>query len=195
MRSWGVVAAGVLVAASPAGAWEYLERPGQASGTPVQFAMVQSSNDIEADGVGPQRATLSLQVHPAYGRSVLLTLADGFFACPAEPCAVGVQFDEAKAKQVPAILPGGARSAVILVKNADRFFEDVGGAVRPRMSTRLDDGSKATFDFDVAGLAWPPSPPTLKIDQILGSPKAAAPPDVAQSSTRVPSPPVRKPSR
>ena len=195
MRGWGVAVAGVLVAASPAAAWEYLERPDQASGTPVQFAFAQSDNEIAAEGAVPQRATLSLRVHPEYGRTALVTLADGFFVCPAKPCAVGVQLDEAKPQQVAAVLPGGARSAVILVRDPDRFFKDVGGASRPRMSTRLDDGSEATFDFDVAGLAWPPSPPTLKIDQILGSLEEVLPPDATERNSRVPSPPVRKPSR
>ena len=195
--SWVAAATLLLAAASSAQAWEYLERKDQASGQPVQFASVRSSNELPAksEEAPPRRATSNLRVHPEYGRTALLTLADGYFACADRPCTVGVQFDRGKSRQVEAVLPNSPHSAVVLIKDAGRFFAGVKRARSLRIEARLQDGTSAGFDFDVAGFAWPPSAPTLTIDQIIGAPGATAGVAETEPKGQVPPPPLRKPSR
>ena len=141
-------------------AWTYGEQADPMGRNAAKHATIQSRNQITFGSPygGPQRATLTLRIHPRYGRNVILDIARGQFNCRVDGCAVLVRMDERPAERFSASEPSDNSSDTIFIRDYQRFLRGVKAAKLLRIEAEFFREGTRIFEFDVAGLNWEDAP-------------------------------------
>lgn len=119
----------------------------------IYQAQVSSSNtvDFSFPYSGAQHATLTLRMHPRYGKDLIFSIEKGQFLCPSyEGCNVLVRFDDGDAVTFSAAAPEDNSTETIFIRNYGRFVERMFKAKRVRISANIYQEGAPVFEFDVS---------------------------------------------
>jgi hypothetical protein len=136
--------------------WWYSESPDDMGRGTVRTAYVQSQNQVAFDFpyTGAQRATLSLRVHPKYGKDVILRIEKGQFLCRFDGCRVSVVFGEGKPVSFSAVEAADHSSEVLFLQDYERFLSNLRKVGRVRIEAGFFQQGEQTFEFNVKDLHW-----------------------------------------
>jgi hypothetical protein len=140
--------------ASPQGAqWSYVQSDDAMGKGVIRTARVRSSNEVEFDFpyAGAQRATLTLRMHPRYGKDVIFGIERGQIQCPSyDDCTVLVRFDDEAPSNFAAVGAQDNSSETIFIRNYDKFLAKLTKAKRLRLSASIFRQGSPVFDFDLS---------------------------------------------
>jgi hypothetical protein len=136
--------------------WQYDTSSEQMGRGLVKRAYVRSQNKVDFDFPyrGAQRGTLTLRVHPKYGRDVILSLEKGQFLCGIDNCIVAVRFDDGKAQNYTAAGPADRSTTTLFIRGYDRFVAAAKKAKRVSIEAQFFQAGSRVFEFDIKGLEW-----------------------------------------
>jgi hypothetical protein len=136
--------------------WAYEDSTDQMTRATIKHAQVNSINEVTFDFPyrGAQRGTLTLRVHPKYGRDVILSIDKGQFLCGIEDCTVAVRFDDAKPLSFTAVRPADHSTTSLFIRNHDRFVAAAKKAKRAYIEAQFFQQGNRVFEFDVSDLKW-----------------------------------------
>jgi hypothetical protein len=136
--------------------WQYGEWPEKMGRGTVKTATVRSLNEFQFDFpyTGYQRATLTLRIHPRYGKDVTLSLEKGHFICGVFDCQVAVRFDDGKAQNFNAVGPADHSTTMLFLRGYDRFLASARKAKKVYIEAQFYQQGTRVFEFDISGLKW-----------------------------------------
>lgn len=117
---------------------------------------MNSLNEVNFDFPyrGNQRGTLTLRIHPKYGKDVMLSIDKGQFLCGIDDCTVSVRFDEGKAQNFSAVGPSDHSTTTLFIRGYDRFVAATKKAKHVYIEAQFFQQGTRVFEFDVADLKW-----------------------------------------
>jgi hypothetical protein len=136
--------------------WRYDESDDQMGRGRVRRAAVNSLNEVNFDFPygGDQRGTLTVRVHPKFGKDVILAIDKGQFLCGFDGCSVAVRFDEGKAQTFSAVGPGDHSTAALFFRGYERFVASTKKAKRVYIEAQFYQQGSRVFEFDVSDFNW-----------------------------------------
>jgi predicted nucleic acid-binding Zn ribbon protein len=136
--------------------WQYEESSEQMGRGKVKRADVLSLNEVVFDFPygGAQRGTLTLRIHPKYGRDVVLSIEKGQFLCGIDDCVVAVRFDDGKAQNYTAVAPSDHSTTSLFIRGYDRFVPAAKKAKRVSIEAQFYQQGTRVFEFDITDLKW-----------------------------------------
>ncbi len=137
--------------------WKYATGVDALSQGRVHEANLRSVNEFELQFpyADPQRATLSLRVHPRWGKSVILAIERGQFLCyPSDSCHVNVRFDKGRAWEYPANGPADHSTTTLFIEGYADFVATLRKSHKIWIEAPIYQGGEKVFEFDVSGLDW-----------------------------------------
>jgi len=145
--------------------WNYENNSDEMGRGNIKHAWVKSKNKVNFDFPyhGPQRATLSLRLHPKYGKDIILNLNKAHFLCGIDGCYMAVRFDEGKVQNFTAHGPSDHSTNTLFLSGYDRFVAEARKAKTVRVETKFYQQGNQVFEFDVSGLQWQDAPSTKKL--------------------------------
>ncbi len=145
-----------LAAAALGIRWHYSESADPMGRGTIKYATIRSLNTTEFDFPyrGAQRATLTLRVHPAHGRDVLLSIERGQFLCRRDNCSVAVRFGEGKPQNFSATEPADNSTTTIFLRSYDRFLAAAKKSDKIAIEAQFFQHGARVFEFDTAGLKF-----------------------------------------
>jgi hypothetical protein len=131
--------------------WEY---QAVAAGDGTQYtALIPSRTQMDEDGVplAPPDARMVLRVHPEWGKSAYLLLAQSQFAC-GDPCTMQIAFDDAPAESFLGKQADSGNGPALFIEERERFYAAMRNAQVVKIMLPSSGGLKApTLRFDVGG--------------------------------------------
>jgi hypothetical protein len=128
--------------------WEY--QAVQAGGGTQYTALLPSHTETDENGLpaGPADARLVLRVHPEWGKSAYLLLAQSQFAC-GDPCTMRISFDGATSEDYAGKQADSGNGPALFIEEHERFYAAMRNAQEVKISKA---GNLAqTLRFDVGG--------------------------------------------
>ena len=126
--------------------WDYQKNK---AGEGTQYtALIPSYVEPDDNGLpsGPPDARLVLRVHPEWGKSAYLLLAQKGFAC-GDPCKMVVVFDEAVPEDYAGTQADSGEGPALFIEERGRFY----AAMRNAKVVRIKLPGAGTLRFDVGG--------------------------------------------
>jgi hypothetical protein len=131
--------------------WQYQATP---AGEGTQYtALIPSHVELDADGLPerPADARLVLRVHPEWGKSAYLLLAQSQFAC-GDPCTVQIAFDDAPPAPFVGEQADSGNGPALFIEERERFYLAMQAASVVKITLPKTGGVSApTLRFDVSG--------------------------------------------
>ena len=131
--------------------WDYQKNP---AGEGTQYtAMASSHVDLDANNqpLSQPDARIVLRVHPEWGTSSYLLLAQKQFVC-GEPCTLQISFDDAPAEPWDGKQADSGQGPALFIEDYARFYAAMQSAKVVRIKLPKTEGSIApTLRFDVGG--------------------------------------------
>jgi hypothetical protein len=130
--------------------WTYQQVP---AGAGTQYtAMISSHVEEDANGapLGEPDARLVVRVHPDWGKSVYLLLAQKEFAC-GEPCTLQIAFDDAPAQEFAGKQADSGQGPALFIEDYTRFHSLMRTSQTVRIMLPKTGGFAPTLRFDVGG--------------------------------------------
>lgn len=105
---------------------------------------------------GPQQAVLTLRIHPAHGKDVMLMITRGQFIVSPFGTKINVRFDEGKLMKF--LVRGSASydSTIVYIDDYKRFIAHLKKSQKLKIEALFYQEGNQTIEFDVSGLKWPP---------------------------------------
>ncbi|MGH8028416.1 MAG: hypothetical protein ACREO3_00630 [Arenimonas sp.] len=130
--------------------WEYQDNA--APGGIQYTALIPSHVEVDEDGVpaGPSDARLVLRVHPEWGKSAYLLLAQSQFAC-GDPCSIQIAFDDQPAEPYIGEQADSGNGPALFIEERERFYTAMQNAQVVRISLPKTGTFVSTLRFDVGG--------------------------------------------
>jgi hypothetical protein len=131
--------------------WEY---QAVAAGTGTQYtALIPSHVELDENGLpaGPADGRLVLRVHPEWGKSAYLLLAQSQFQC-GDPCTMQIAFDGFPAESYIGEQADSGNGPALFIEERERFYAAMQGAqVVKIMLPKTGGVAPPTLKFDVGG--------------------------------------------
>jgi hypothetical protein len=129
--------------------WEYQKVQ---AGTGTQYtALIPSHTELDENGVpGPADARLVLRVHPEWGKSAYLLLAQSQFVC-GDPCTVQIAFDDAPALPFIGKQADSGKGPALFIEERERFYAAMLNAQVVKITLPKTGTFVSTLRFDVGG--------------------------------------------
>jgi hypothetical protein len=128
--------------------WEY--QAVQAGAGTQYTALIPSRTELDENGLpaAPADARLVLRVHPEWGKSAYLLLAQSQFAC-GDPCTMRIAFDDAPAEDYVGKQADSGNGPALFIEERERFY----AAMRNAQSMKISKAGNLaqTLKFDVGG--------------------------------------------
>ena len=136
--------------------WRYNESDDQMGRGKERRAAVNSLNEINFGFPydGEQRGTLTIRVHPKFGKDVILAIDKGQFLCGFDRCSVAVRFDDGKAQPFSAVGPEDQSTNTLFLRGYDRFVASTKKAKRVYIEAQFYQQGSRMFEFDVSDFKW-----------------------------------------
>jgi hypothetical protein len=129
--------------------WEYQKV--QAGAGTQYTALIPSRTEVDENGVpGPPDARLVLRVHPEWGKSAYLLLAQSQFAC-GDPCTVQIAFDDAPALPFIGKQADSGKGPALFIEERERFYAAMLNAQVVKITLPKTGTIVPTLAFDVGG--------------------------------------------
>jgi zinc-ribbon domain len=138
----------------PGSQWSYHQSNDAMGKGAIYQAQVSSSNTVDFDFPysGAQHASLTLRIHPRYGKDIIFSIEKGQFLCHSyEDCTVLVRFDDEQAVNYTAVGAADNSTETIFIRNYGRFVEKMLKAKRVRIATNIYQQGAPVFEFGVSG--------------------------------------------
>lgn len=141
--------------------WQYSDTADPMGRGAVKSATIATTNQVQFrfPYQGIQRATLTLRIHPQYGRDIILDLDRAHFLCSSiDGCQVAVRFDKGKSVSYSALPPEDHSTDTLFIRNYSRFIASLKRATKLFIEAQFYQDGVRIFEFDVAGLVWEQKP-------------------------------------
>jgi hypothetical protein len=130
--------------------WNYQKTP---AGEGTQYtAMISSYVEEDANGVpvGEPDARLVLRVHPDWGKSAYLLLAQKQFTC-GDPCTMQIAWDGAPAEDYVGKQADSGQGPALFIEERERFYSMLRTSKSVKIVLPKAGGYAPTLRFDVGG--------------------------------------------
>jgi hypothetical protein len=129
--------------------WEYQKVQ---AGPGTQYtALIPSRTEPDENGVpGPADARLVLRVHPEWGKSAYLLLAQSQFTC-GDPCSMQIAFDDAPALPFAGKQADSGKGPALFIEERERFYAAMLNAQVVTITLPKTGSFVSTLKFDVGG--------------------------------------------
>jgi hypothetical protein len=123
---------------------------------PIRYARVDSLNDLNFGFPyqGAQHATLTLRIHPRFGKSAMLSIERGQFLCGIEDCSITVRFDAGKPQRFSVGEPSDHSSTVLFITSYDGFLASVRKSKKIYVAAEFYQQGSPVMEFDTSKLNW-----------------------------------------
>jgi len=130
--------------------WEY--QANAAAGGTQYTALVPSYVEPDENGLpsGPSDARLVLRVHPEWGKSAYLLLAQSQFAC-GDPCSMQIAFDDKPAEAFVGEQADSGNGPALFIEERERFYAAMLDAQVVKITLPKTGTFAPTLRFDVGG--------------------------------------------
>lgn len=130
--------------------WEY--QAVQAAGGTQYTALIPSHVELDENGLpsGPSDAKLVLRVHPEWGKSAYLVLAQAQFAC-GDPCSMQIAFDDKPAAPFVGEQADTGTGPALFIEERERFYAAMQQAQAVKIILPKTGTFAPTLRFDVGG--------------------------------------------
>lgn len=136
--------------------WQYSNSDDEMGRGKIKTAVVRSLKEFEFDFpyADPQRASLTLRVHPKYGKDVILSIERGQFTTDLDGTTVNVKFDGEKPRSYKAAGAEDFNSTVLFIQNYDQFLAKAKKAKRVFIEASFFQEGARVFEFDISNLKF-----------------------------------------
>jgi hypothetical protein len=131
--------------------WEY--QAVQAAGGTQYTALIPSHVETDENGLpaGPADAKLVLRVHPEWGKSAYLVLAQSQFTC-GDPCSMLISFDDETAESYVGKQADTGTGPALFIEERERFYTAMLNAQSVKIILpKTGNVTPPTLRFDVGG--------------------------------------------
>jgi hypothetical protein len=145
-----------LVVADTTPHWTYETSQDAMMQKPIKYARVNSINELNFGFPyqGAQHVTLTLRIHPRFGKSAMLSIERGQFLCGVESCSVTVRFDAGKPQRFFVDEPSDHSSTVLFIASYDGFLTSVRRSKKVYISAEFYQEGSPVLEFDTSKLNW-----------------------------------------
>jgi hypothetical protein len=137
-----------------AGLWSYDIYKDAMTSKVTRSAVISSANSVSFDFPyhGEQNATLTLRIHPTYGRDVIFRIQQGQLLCSSwDGCSVRVRFDEQAPRRWHASPAADNSTEFLFLSNYEGFLRGLRAAKVVRIQPVVYQEGSPVFDFHVSG--------------------------------------------
>jgi hypothetical protein len=136
--------------------WTYRSETDDMLKKPIRFASVKSINELRFGFPyqGSQHATLTLRIHPRFGKNAMFSIERGQFLCGVENCAVLIKFDDGNPQRFTVGEPSDHSTTTLFIENYDRFLASARKAKKVYIAAEFYQEGNNVLDFDTTGLNW-----------------------------------------
>ncbi len=130
--------------------WEY--QANAVTGGTQYTALIPSHVELDENGLpaGPSDARLVLRVHPEWGKSAYLLLAQSQFAC-GDPCSMQIAFDDRPAEAFVGEQADSGNGPALFIEERERFYAAMQQAQVVKITLPKTGTFAPTLRFDVGG--------------------------------------------
>ena len=130
--------------------WEY--QANAVTGGTQYTALIPSHVELDENGLpaGPSDARLVLRVHPEWGKSAYLLLAQSQFAC-GDPCSMQIAFDDKPAEAFVGEQADSGNGPALFIEERERFYAAMLDAQVVKITLPKTGTFAPTLRFDVGG--------------------------------------------
>jgi hypothetical protein len=130
--------------------WEY--QANAVTGGTQYTALIPSHVEVDENGLpaGPSDARLVLRVHPEWGKSAYLLLAQSQFAC-GDPCSIQIGFDDKPAEAFVGKQADSGNGPALFIEERERFYAAMLDAQVVKITLPKTGSFGSTLRFDVGG--------------------------------------------
>jgi hypothetical protein len=130
--------------------WEY--QANAVAGGTQYTALIPSHVETDENGMpaGPADAKLVLRVHPEWGKSAYLVLAQSQFAC-GDPCSMQIAFDDKPAEAFVGEQADTGTGPALFIEERERFYAAMQDAQVVKITLPKTGTFVSSLRFDVGG--------------------------------------------
>ena len=130
--------------------WEY--QANAVTGGTQYTALIPSHTETDENGLpaAPADARLVLRVHPEWGKSAYLLLAQHQFTC-GEPCTIQIAFDDQPAESYVGKQADSGNGPALFIEERERFYAAMQNAQQVKIILPKTGTPVPTLKFDVGG--------------------------------------------
>ena len=137
--------------------WQYSSSIDSMTGKPIREAYIVSTNSQQFDFPyqGGSRGTLTLRVHPRYGKDVIFNVSKGQLLCQSyDGCEVTLRFDDGKPMRVRANVPEDHGTTTLFLSGYKGLVDRLRKSSKVTVEATFYQAGNWPYTFKTDGLKW-----------------------------------------